>query len=60
MYLRSFLRSIKAFEKGKEWNNKSASDALKDLVHGLLKLDPRERLGAKGWQELKGHAFFNV
>ena len=60
MYLRSFLRNAKAFEDGKEWHNNKVSDNLKDLVHGLLKIDPNNRLGARGWKYVKEHAFFKV
>jgi hypothetical protein len=28
------------------------------LIDGLLKFNPKKRLGAKGWAEIKKHAFF--
>lgn len=34
------------------------SPEARDFIERLLNKDPKERLGAKGAQELKDHAFF--
>ena len=34
------------------------SNDLKDFINKLLKFEPKERLGAKGWKEVKSHRFF--
>jgi hypothetical protein len=40
------------------WKNSNLSPELKDLIQSLLKFNEKTRLGAKGWQEVKDHAFF--
>ena len=55
-----FSKAVENFHETKIWHNRLASDNLKDLVHGLLKLNPSERLGAKGLSEVKNHPFFKA
>ena len=55
-----FSKIVENFHNTKIWHNRNASDNLKDLVHGLLKLNPSERIGAKGWSDVKDHPFFKV
>ena len=45
-------------ESNRNWRTSNLSAPLKDLINSLLKFDPNQRLGAKGWQEIKDHAFF--
>lgn len=45
-------------EKNRNWKNSNLSPELKDLINGLLKFNEKTRLGAKGWSEVKEHAFF--
>jgi len=40
------------------WKNKKVSSSFKDFVGSLLKYEPSERLGYKGWNSVKKHKFF--
>ena len=37
-------------ECNRNWRNSNLSAPLKDLINSLLKFDPNQRLGTKGWQ----------
>jgi serine/threonine protein kinase len=49
---------VKAGASERKWINQDLSDSFKDLVNQLLQFDPKERLGAKDWEEVKNHKFF--
>jgi len=40
------------------WKNKKISSSFKDFVGSLLKYEPSERLGYKGWSSIKKNKFF--
>lgn len=42
------------------WKNPNLSPELKDLIQSLLRFNEKTRLGAKGWHEIKEHAFFKT
>jgi serine/threonine protein kinase len=56
----SFHKAIFAFQSVRAWHKRDVSPQLKDLVHGLLRDIPHERLGAKGWRFIKEHPFFKA
>jgi hypothetical protein len=45
-------------ESHRFWKNEGLSLELKGFIDSLLKFDPKKRLGAKGWHEVKNHPFF--
>lgn len=49
---------VKTAEQGRYWKNPNLSVELKSFIDALLKFDPKERLGYKGWKDIKEHAFF--
>lgn len=54
-----YNKSCKAFESGGSWpGDKYISEEASSLISGLLRVDPKTRLGVSGWQQLKAHPFF--
>ena len=52
-------KSCKAFESGGSWpGGKYISEEASSLISGLLKVDPKTRLGVSSWSEIKTHPFF--
>lgn len=52
---------IKAANPPKFYPEDNASDDLQDLIHGLLKKSPEERLGSKDdWKEILKHKCFKL
>ncbi len=51
-------RVVKQAETKRVWKNPNLSEELKDFINSILKFDPKERLGYKGFEEMKNHAFF--
>ena len=47
---KKYTEAIMKGLKGRSWRSRSVSQELKDFINGLLKREPSERLGAKGWQ----------
>ena len=46
-------------ENNRNWKSSNLSNELKDMINGLLKFNPDQRLGSKGrWDLIKNHAFF--
>ena len=49
-----FKNAVLEAEKSRNWKESNLSPELKDLINGLLKFDPKKRLGAGGnWNEIK-------
>jgi serine/threonine protein kinase len=44
-----FIKAVKIAESERKWAT-SLSNDLKDFINKLLKLNPKQRLGAKGWK----------
>ena len=55
-----FADKIIQGEKNRKWTNNNISKELKSLINGLLKLDPKLRLGFKNFDQIKNHPFFNA
>jgi serine/threonine protein kinase len=47
-------------QRKRYWANLNTSKELKDFINCLLRLKPKERLGAKRWEEVKNHPFFTL
>lgn len=45
----TFKEIVKKAEKERDWKKHELSDDLKDLINKLLKCEPKERLGANGF-----------
>jgi len=45
-------------EMKRKWHKPEISTELKSLIDSLLKFDPKVRLGAKSFNDLKNHEFF--
>lgn len=43
------MDKIKEIEDKRSWSGHDINPDLKDLISSLLRLEPRERLGAEGW-----------
>jgi serine/threonine protein kinase len=54
----NYTRVVNQGQKHRKWLNSSTSPELKDIINGLLVLEPRNRLGAVNWSQLKEHPFF--
>lgn len=46
-------------EINRDWKKSNLSPELQNLINGLLKFEPQERLGVKSWDEIKTHKFFD-
>lgn len=53
-----FKRVAQEEEVSRKWRGHHLSFQLKDLIAGLLKFKPEDRLGVKSWNEIKNHAYF--
>ena len=49
---------VKNAENRRNWRNPNISEELKDFISSILRYDPKERLGYKGFEEMKNHKFF--
>jgi hypothetical protein len=55
-----FKKVIIFSERNRIWPRNDLNPNLKHFIDALLKLNPKERLGAKGWDEVKQHPFFTA
>lgn len=53
-----FSQVCLAAEKVRDWKSGKISEEAKSLINGFLKVDPQQRLGTKGFDDIKNHAFF--
>ena len=54
-----YNKKAKAFESGGSWpGDKFISEEASSLIYGLLRVDPKARLGVSSWSEIKNHPFF--
>jgi serine/threonine protein kinase len=51
---------VEVGQRKRFWADFDLSKELKDFINCLLRLNPKERLGAKGWEEVKNHPFFTM
>jgi serum/glucocorticoid-regulated kinase 2 len=54
----TFKEKVERAEVDRDWKGHSLNEELKDLINKLLKFKPEQRLGAKGFDEIKSHSFF--
>jgi serine/threonine protein kinase len=55
---KKFVEVVQRSDIGRKWMNRSTSKELKDLVDGLLQINPSSRLGANRMTDIKEHSFF--
>jgi serine/threonine protein kinase len=56
---KNFAKVVLEAEEHRVWVNQYVSATLKTFINGLLKLNPKARLGAGGWASVKAHPFFH-
>lgn len=49
---------VQTAENHRIWKNEGLSLELKKFIDDLLKFDPKKRLGARSWDDVKNHTFF--
>ncbi len=55
-----FKNVVLEAESNRNWKASNLSPELKDLINGLLKFDPKKRLGSGGnFDGIKNHKFFD-
>lgn len=55
-----YNKNYKAFESGGSWpSDRIVSEEASNLIAGLLRVDPKSRIGVSDWSEIKNHPFFN-
>jgi len=54
----NYRKVVNEGQSKRKWLNQSTSLELRDLINNLLRLEPKSRLGASSWSQLKDHSFF--
>lgn len=59
IYNKNFSKLCVKNEGNYQFNGAQVSEELIDLIHSLLKVNPKERLGYWNMDDLKSHSFFS-
>lgn len=54
-----FRKRCNADQRDRKWKPGNISQEAKDLINSFLRVKPQERIGAKSFNDIKSHAFFN-